>query len=170
MTTLERILLFRKMLPGPQGPQGEQGIQGPKGDTGASGDSGDIVSLINKTGDVSVKGTVVRASSTVDLAVEKIAQNIPDPIGVIAEDGIADGQPVKVMKSGIADVLFIDSTTRGHLARGFLTADNGFVAGKALSETAPIAPFASDKHFYEIGHVLESRVGAGLAKVMLHSN
>jgi hypothetical protein len=176
MTALEKILLFRKMLPGPKGDKGdtgEQGIQGPKGDTGSKGDpgaSGDEVIMINKTGGVSVKGTVVGQSATVDLAVEKIVINVPDPFGVIAEDGVADGDPVRVIKSGIADVLFIGSTTRKHLARGFITGDNGYVAGQALSEAVPTAPFASDKHFYEIGHVLESRVGAGLAKVMLHFN
>ncbi len=129
-----------------------------------------IVTLINKTGGVSVKGTVVCASSTTDLAVSKIAVDTPDPFGVIYEDGIADGQPVKVVVGGIADVLFIGNTTRKHLARGFITADAGYIAGYALSEQVPSSPFATDKHFYEIGHVLESRVGAGLAKVMLHFN
>jgi len=130
----------------------------------------DIITLINKTGGLSVKGTVVCPSATVDLSVDKIAVNVPDPIGVIAEDGIADGQPVKVVKSGIADVLFIGNTTRKNIARGFITGDAGYIAGHALSEAVPSSPFATDKHFYEIGHVLESRVGAGLAKVMLHFN
>lgn len=164
MTSLEKILMFRQLQPGPKG---DTGLKGDKGDTG---DSGNIITLINKTGAASVKGTVVCASSTVDLAVEKITEGVPDPIGVIYEDGIADGQPVKVVKAGIADVLFIGNTTRKHLARGFVTGEQGYVAGKALSEAVPTSPFATDKHFYEIGHVLESRVGVGLAKVMLHFN
>ena len=161
MTALEKILAMRARIPGPQGEQG------PQGETGSSGD---VVTMINKTGGVSIKGTVVCQSATVDLAVDKIAVDIPDPIGVIAEDGVADGDPVLVIKSGIADVLFIGNTTRKHIARGFVTGDAGYEAGKALSEAVPSAPFATDKHFYEIGHVLESRVGAGLAKVMLHFN
>lgn len=164
MTNFDKLLLRRQQQAGPQG------IQGLKGDKGDTGDSGNIITLINKTGEVSVKGTVVCPSATVDLAVQKIVEGVPDPIGVIYEDGIADGQPVRIVKSGIADVLFIGSTTRKHIARGFITGENGYVAGKALSEAVPTSPFASDKHFYEIGHVLESREGAGLAKVELHFN
>lgn len=171
---------------GPQGVQGIQGVQGVQGEKGDKGDKGEqgvaglsvnvtteggfYINLINKTGGVSVKGTVVEPSSTIDLAVNKIQQGIPDPIGVIYEDGVADGELVKVVISGIADVLFIGSTTRHHFARGFVAAEAGFVAGKAISESIPTSPFATDKHFYEIGHVLESRDGAGLAKVMLHFN
>ena len=44
------------------------------------------------------------------------------------------------------------------------------MSGQALSEALAAPPFATDKHFYEIGHVLESRVGAGLAKCILHFN
>ncbi len=64
----------------------------------------------------------------------------------------------------------LSNTTAGQLARTFVTADAGFVAGRALAENVPTAPFASDKHFCEIGHVAETRVGAGLAKVNLHFN
>ena len=95
----------------------------------------------------------------------------PNPIGIIYDDGIADGLEVWVVISGIADVYFVGNTTRGDIARGFLTADGAsYVSGQALSEAYPTSPFASDKHFYEIGHVLESRTGAGLAKCILHFN
>lgn len=126
--------------------------------------------FINKTGAPSVKGTVVHVNGAIAKGVNKIAQDIPDPIGVIYEDGIADGSEVLVVTSGTADVLFIGNTTIGQLARGFVAADAGFIAGYALAENVPSPPFASDKHFYEIGHVLETRVGAGLAKVNLHFN
>lgn len=134
-------------------------------------EGGIYVTLINKTGAASVKGTVVAAHATVDGAVKKIEVDVPDPIGVIYDDGVPDGFPVRVVISGIAEVLFIGNTTRGHLARGFLTADGAsYVAGQALSEAVPGSPFSDDKHFYEIGHLLQSRTGAGLAKCMLHFN
>lgn len=155
---------------GPEGAQGVQGIQGPQGIQGVQGVSANIETLTNRTGGVSVKGTVVCASSTHDLAVAKIIVNDPDPFGVILEDGIADGDLVKVVMYGIAEVLFIGNTTRGHFARGFITGDAGYIAGYVLSEAVPSPPLATDKHFYEIGHVLQSRVGPGLVKVALHFN
>jgi len=97
--------------------------------------------------------------------------DVPNPIGVIYEDGIADGEKVWVVIQGIAEVLFGNAPTAGLFARGFLTADGAsYVAGKALCEAVPTSPFASDKHFYEIGHVLETRNDAGLARTILHFN
>jgi hypothetical protein len=134
-------------------------------------DGGYMIKLTNRTGGNSVKGEVVETSSSYDNAVQKIVKDVPDPIGVFYESGIADGAEAWIVVSGIADVYFVGNTTRNHLARGFLTADGAsYVTGQALSETIPTSPFASDKHFYEIGHVLESRTGAGLAKCVLHFN
>jgi hypothetical protein len=42
--------------------------------------------------------------------------------------------------------------------------------GNAVAEAVPSSPFATDKHFQEIGHVLETTGGAGLALCLLHSN
>jgi len=133
-------------------------------------DGGYMVRMTNRTGGASVKGEVVCASSSYDSAVAKIAQNVPDPIGCFYESGIADGAEAWVVVSGRAQVYFIGNTTHGHLARGFVTSDSGYVTGQALSEAVPSSPFATDKHFYEIGHVIESRTGAGLAWTMLHFN
>jgi hypothetical protein len=134
-------------------------------------DGGFMVKLTNKTGAVSVKGEVVTAGSAANNSVTKIIVDIPNPIGVFWESGVADGTDAWVVVSGLADVYFVGNTTRGHLARGFLTADGAsYVSGQVLSEAFPVSPFASDKHFYEIGHVLESRTGAGLAKCVLHFN
>ena len=130
----------------------------------------DMVQMVNKTGAASVKGTVVTISTSEDNAVDKIVVDVPSPIGVIYEDGIADGSLVWVVVTGKAQVLFIGDTNRGHLARGFVNTDAGYVSGYALSELYPVAPFATDKHFYEIGHVTESRIGAGLAWCILHNN
>lgn len=134
-------------------------------------EGGIAVLLINKTGGNSAKGEVVTVSSTTNNAVEKVIVDVPNPIGVFYESGAPDGSLAWVVVSGIADVYFIGNTTKGHIARGFLTADGaGYVAGQALSEVYPVSPFASDKHFYELGHVLEDRTGAGLAKCILHFN
>lgn len=135
-------------------------------------EGGLAILLKNKTGGNSVKGYVVGvySSTAIDKSVRLIQQNIPDPIGVFYESGIPDGNDAWVVVSGIADVYFIGTTVRGYLARGFVTSDAGFVAGQALSEAVPTSPFATDKHFYEIGHIIESRSGAGLAKVVLHFN
>jgi len=134
-------------------------------------EGGFAIRLTNKTGGASVKGHVVQSSATTAFGVAKIVVDDPDPIGVFYESGIADGAEAWIVVSGIADVYFVGNTTLNHLARGFLTADGGaYVIGQALSEAVPGSPFASDKHFYEIGHVLEARVGAGLAKVCLHFN
>jgi len=129
-----------------------------------------MVQMVNKTGAVSVKGDVVMPSDSTDNAVALIVQNEPDPIGIIYESGVADGDLVWVVCGGKAQVNFIGNATRGQLVRGFLTGDAGFITGKALAESIPTSPFATDKHFYEIGHVIESRTGAGLAWCMVHFN
>lgn len=140
-----------------------------KGKTTTEG--GFAVKLTNRTGGASVKGEVVTSGSSYDNSVTKIVKDVPNPIGVFYESGVADGAEAWVVVSGIAEVYFVGNTTRGQLARGFLTADGGsYVTGQALAEAVPTSPFATDKHFYEIGHVLESRTGAGLAKCLLHFN
>lgn len=134
-------------------------------------EGGYAVKLTNKTGAVSVKGYVVCLSSTLNNAVQKTVVDQPDAIGVVYESGVADGYEMWVVVSGIADVYFIGSTTRKYLARTFITADGAsYVSGQAIAEAVPSLPFATDKHFCEIGHILESRTGAGLAKCILHFN
>jgi len=133
-------------------------------------EGGIAVRLINKTGANSVRGMVVHASSANDMSVIKAVVDVPDPIGVFDEAGVPDGSYAWVVVSGIAYVYFIGAATRGHLARGFLTADDDYMAGFALSEAVPTSPFSDDKHFYEIGHVLETTSGSGLARCVLHFN
>lgn len=124
----------------------------------------------NKTGAASVKGTLTEASSSVDNAFVLMPVGGVDCFGIIYEDGIPDGDECWVVTGGIADVFFIGDTTRQHLARMCIATDTNDEAGKAISEAVPSSPFATDKHFGEIGHVLESRVGAGLARCVLHFN
>jgi len=131
---------------------------------------GVAVKLTNKTGSPSVKGYLVDPSPSVDGAVVLTAVGIPDCVGVFLEDDVADGSEAWVVVSGIAEVYFSGDTTRGHLARIGFSSDTGEVAGQAISEEFPTSPFATDKHFGEVGHVIESRTGAGLAKCVLHFN
>jgi hypothetical protein len=133
-------------------------------------DGGFMIKLTNKTGGVSAKGEVVHASSANDNSVIKVTDGVPDAIGVFYESGIADGAEAWVVVSGIADIYFIGSVTRGQFARTFIAGEAGYVIGQALGEAVPTSPFATDKHFCEIGHILASRTGAGLAKCVLHFN
>ena len=57
----------------------------------------------------------------------------------------------------------------GNFVRTQVAADGGTV-GYAIHEAAPSSPFSSDKHFQEVGHILEATGGAGLAMCVLHSN
>lgn len=133
-------------------------------------EGGMCIQLTNKTGGASVKGEVVHSSGANDNSVIKTLQNVPDAIGVFYDSGVADGAEAWIVVAGIADVYFVGNTTRGYLARTFVTADGDYVTGQAKAEAVPSSPFADDKHFCEIGHVLETRVGAGLAKCVLHFN
>jgi hypothetical protein len=134
-------------------------------------EGGIAIELTNKTGSASVKGYMVHANSGQNNSFTLGVVDVPDPIGFVYEDGVADGSECLVVVSGIAQVYFVGNTTRGQFARGFLTADGaGYVAGQCMAENLPTSPFDDDKHFYEVGHVLESRTGAGLAKCVIHFN
>lgn len=132
-------------------------------------EGGLAVQYKNQTGEVSVKGTTVHI--TAPWTVGKTQVNVPDCIGVIYNSGVPIGEWVWVVVSGIADVLFTNQTTAGYLGRTFVTADAGGVAGKALSEAVPTPPFASDKHWAEMSHIIETNSGPNqLAKCNLHFN
>ena len=134
-------------------------------------EGGYAVKLINATGAVTIKGEVVKTGAAVENSVIKIVKDIPNPIGVFYESGTPDGEEAWVVISGIGQIYFVGSTTRGQFARGFFTADGAsYVAGQALAEAFLVSPFAADKHFYELGHILESRTGAGIAKCILNFN
>jgi hypothetical protein len=135
-------------------------------------EGGIVIPLINKTGAVSVKGTLVNTEGSVDMGVAIVGADDPDIIGAIYQDGKADGDEVLVVIAGVAQVLLQDGTisTRGYWARVSATQ-----AGRAdITNAAPGGGtiIAIDGHFREIGHCLESK-GSGtdvLAKVLLHFN
>lgn len=122
----------------------------------------------NGTGSVSVKGTVVHIIG--DNTVDGIIVDVPDPIGVIYESGISNNSEMWVVTEGKAECLVIGTCTAGQLARGFVTADAGYIKGSLICEAVPTSPFATDKHFYEFGHVNTGRTGAGLAMIQIHKN
>lgn len=132
-------------------------------------EGGLAIRLINDTGAPSIKGYLCEAGKTIDDSFIYIIGDSPDPIGVVYDDGVADGKFVWIVVSGIADVYYSDSVTRGTFSRN-ATAGESLPAGVAVSEPLPVPPFATDKHFLEIGHPIASRIGAGLAKTILHFN
>jgi hypothetical protein len=123
----------------------------------------------NQTGGASVKGQLVEPSTTTDLAVQTIATDEPDPIGVIYDGGVANGGMIRIVFSGRAEVLFGNTPIRHNFARNNIASDL-VNPGEAVSETLPTPPFATDKHFLEVGHVLETKGAPGLALVNLHFN
>ena len=128
------------------------------------------INLINKTGVNTVKGSIVSASSSSDNSF-KLQASEYDAIGVVLEDGIADGQEAWVVISGVAEVLLENSTlsTRGNWVTCATT------DGRAnATATAPSGGtiMALENHFKEIGHCLESKVAGTnvLAKCVIHFN
>lgn len=127
---------------------------------GISAEGGFCVKLTNNTGGNSVKGEIVEASGTQGF--DQADANDVMPIGVCYDAGVANGSECWVVVGGIADVL-ID-------AGGCTIGDwlgTGATAGSADGDAA--TPAAA-QHFQEIGHALETRVGAGLAKGIIHFN
>lgn len=132
---------------------------------GISSDGGYYVTLINKTGSNSVKGTIVIASTTIDNAVDIAPINSDSPIGIILEDGISDGNSVKVVVSGKAYVLLANSTAS---TRGYWCEVSSTQAGR-MSQLANPNPVT---HWSELGHSLESKTAGTniLSLVVLHFN
>jgi len=138
----------------------------------ATGECGTQYRLTNKSGSASVKGYVCEPSSTTDKAFTNIgAEGDPDPIGIVYEAGVADGSECWVWICGsMCEVYYTASTTHGQFARTGASSDSVTAIGQAISEAVPSPPFSSDKHFQEIGHVMASRTGAGLALTIIHFN
>jgi len=51
-----------------------------------------------------------------------------------------------------------------------VTADTGEEAGKGVWDALPSSPFATDKHFQEVGHNLEITAAPGLCLCAIHFN
>ncbi|MHC1723462.1 MAG: hypothetical protein AB9836_09685 [Aminipila sp.] len=135
---------------------------------GFTSEGGIYETFINATGSPSVKGTIVVASTATDVyngvAIAPISSSMP--IGVIYENGIADGSPVKVVVYGKAQVLLEDSSN----------AVNGYWCGVSTSQAGRMIQLATvpsaTQHNTEIGHSLQKVTGGTniLALVQVHFN
>ena len=139
------------------------------GKMGVSAEGALLVSLTNKNGSSISKGYLVHGTTT-DSGVSLTDVGDPDIMGVVYDTTCADGATCWIAIQGIADVYFGTTTTHDHIARMTASGDTGAADGVAISEPVPTSPFATDKHFQEIGHVLEDIGGAGLAKTLIHFN
>lgn len=136
---------------------------------GFTSEGGRYVTMTNKTGAPSVKGSVVAPSSSTSGGFQLSATPYYDPIGIVYENGIADGSPCKIVLDGPADVLIKDGTAA---TRKYWVGPSD-VAGRA--DASSVSPpggtiAALENHFKEIGHALETK-GSGtnvLVRCMLH--
>ena len=123
---------------------------------GASIEGGFCVQLKNKTGAVSIKGTVVGPSHTTDMAFGKIPADDPDPIGAVYEDGVPDGGECWIATHGIIEQLMQNTTetTHGYWVKVSDTVDGRADAANAAPPGGTIN--AITDHFTETGHSLQS--------------
>ena len=135
----------------------------------ATNERGFLIKGINRTGHTSVKGELVSASTTADR--EFVLQaNEFDSVGVVQEAGVAEASEMWIWVDGsVCQVLLKDTVaaTRGEV---LLAADTD---GRATTTTNPGGGVpATETHFKENGHVLESK-GAGtnvLVLALIHHN
>ncbi len=134
------------------------------GNIGFTPEGGIFQTFVNNTGN-SVKGTIVVASTSVDNAVDIAPGDSPMPIGIIYENGISNGNPVKVVTSGKAAVLLKDDEPA---ARGNWCGVSDITGRMMQKATAP----STTEHYREIGHSLENKNSGTdvLALVSLHFN
>ena len=133
------------------------------GKGGITAEGGHAIRLTNKTAQVSVKGELAAPSVTDANAYRTAAANADDVIGIVYESGIADGSEVWIVQGGIADVL---------MDAGGSTLNDRLISSSSVPGSADVwnTGGAVATHFQEIGHSLESRVGAGLIKAVIHFN
>lgn len=134
------------------------------GSNGFTLEGGTYETFINNTG-TSIRGTIVVASTTINNAVDIAPVSSNMPIGVIYEDGIANGSPVKVVVYGKAQVLLKD----GEVANNGYWCGVSDVAGRMYQlSTAPI----TTEYNQEIGHSLEANNSGTnvLSLIQIHFN
>lgn len=124
-------------------------------------EGGVAILLKNRSGAPTVKGEIVEAGDQTGSFAQAGANDVM-PIGVVYEAGVAADANAWIVIGGIADVLFD--------AGGCTIGDWVGTGGTAGSADGDNATPAAAQHFQEIGHALETRVGAGLAKCVIHFN
>jgi len=124
------------------------------------------VKIVNKTGANSVKGMVVAVSTVTDNSFMVNPIDGDFPMGIVYEDGIADGQETWVTVSGKAQVLLVDAVAT---TRGYIMVSSSTTAGRVDTTLAIPTPVV---HFREIGHVLESKTAGTnvLVWAIIHFN
>jgi len=138
-----------------------------------TGERGIQMAMTNATGATSVKGDLVEQSSTTDSAFALITADAPDPIGVVAESGIANGSLCWVWTpQSLCQVLLEDGTsaTRDYWVK---VSDNDNGRADASNAAPPGGTVASiEDHFSEIGHAAESQSSGTdvLCLIHLHFN
>lgn len=133
--------------------------------SGFTPDGGIYETFVNNTG-TSVKGTIVVASTTTNNAVDIAPIGSTMPIGVIYENAVPNGSPVKVVVYGKAEVLLEDNQSA---TTGDWCSVSNTVAGRMFQQSSE--PTDTD-HNREIGHSLQN-VDSGtdvLALIQLHFN
>jgi hypothetical protein len=139
----------------------------------ATGERGTQVRLTNRTGSTSIKGTLLECSSSNDKGVAIAPADAPDVVYVCAESGIANGSEVWCWCVGsVCQVLLQNSTAS---TRDYWVRTSTSVAGRAdATNAAPPggSTVATDNHFDEIGHCLESKTAGTdvLALIAFHLN
>ena len=125
---------------------------------------GYAIKLTNKTGGNTIAGQLVNVytATAIDDAFKTISANDENIIGIVLDAGVADGSEAWVVISGIGDVLM----DAGGSARG----DRIISSATAGSADVWNVGGAVATHFQEIGHCIETRTGAGLARCILHFN
>jgi len=125
---------------------------------------GYAIKLTNKTGGNTVAGQLVApySATAVDDAFKTAGANSDEVFGIVLDAGIADGSEAWIVVSGRADVLM----DGGGSARG----DRIISSATAGSADVWNTGGAVATHFLEIGHCIETRTGAGLARCVLHFN
>lgn len=130
------------------------------------------IRILNKTGSVSVKGTLVKNSTGNDNAFDIMDANGVHPIGAVYEDGIADGLKCWVVIEGIVEVLLEDTTAsqKGYWAK---VSDNDDGRSDCSNANPPAGGAAElQEHMTEIGHCLETKTAGTnvLCKILMHFN
>lgn len=124
--------------------------------------------MINKTGNNSVKGTLVAAHNSVDNAF-RIPVTPYDIVGVVYDNGIQDGGLCRVVFAGVVEVLMQNSNAVGN-AHWIRASSDAY--GRALASTDPagLGALSVDDHLKEIGHSLQTKSGGTnvLCKIVFH--
>jgi hypothetical protein len=137
---------------------------------GNTGEYGVQIQLINQSTATATKGKLVNPLDGGDNSFRYATTNSPDILGIVAESSIGKGSWGWVWIQGVAQVYIQSSASAGMFVRNTATGDASTAAGLATAEADPTSPFATDKHFQEVGHCIQGTSATGVALCVLHFN